>query len=129
MTDKDYWAWAYSLSKVGNKEASQSIVSQLSSDTSATAYYWQYERSAANSPGSRPSNARKWYNYLSGQAYNPITPNTYQANPFFTMGTSAQSKNFPIGNKYPSGKKQYKIFERFQRKLSIESCLWSPKEY
>ena len=43
MTDKDYWAWAYSLSKVGNKEASQSIVSQLSSDTSATAYYWQYK--------------------------------------------------------------------------------------
>lgn len=43
MTYQDYWVWAYSLSKVGNKEASQSIVSQLRSDTSATAYYWQYK--------------------------------------------------------------------------------------
>lgn len=43
MTNKDYWVWAYSLSKVGNKEASQNIVNQLKSDTSATAYYWQYK--------------------------------------------------------------------------------------
>lgn len=43
MTNKDYWAWAYSLSKAGNKEASQSIVSQLKNDTSATSYYWQYK--------------------------------------------------------------------------------------
>lgn len=30
----------------------------------AAAYYWQYERSAAGSTGSRPSQARKWYNFL-----------------------------------------------------------------
>lgn len=70
-----------------NYSWSQFKVSTDSPETLATAYYWQYERSAANNPGSRPSNARKWYNYLSGQAYNPITPNTYQTNPFFTMGT------------------------------------------
>lgn len=43
MTNKDYWVWAYSLSKVGNKEVSQNIVNQLKNDTSATAYYWQYK--------------------------------------------------------------------------------------
>lgn len=39
----DYWAWAYSLNKIGNNKASQNLVDQLQKDTSATAYYWQYK--------------------------------------------------------------------------------------
>lgn len=52
-----------------------------SPDVLATAYYWQYERSAANSPGSRPGNAVAWYNFLSGQPYSPISGGSYQLNP------------------------------------------------
>ena len=32
----------------------------------ARAYYWQYERSAASNPGSRPNNATKWYAFITG---------------------------------------------------------------
>lgn len=32
----------------------------------ATAYYWQYERSASGSPGTRPAQATAWYEYLTG---------------------------------------------------------------
>ena len=43
MTNKDYWAYAYSLSKVGRKEEAKSLVSELSQrDTSLTSYYWRY---------------------------------------------------------------------------------------
>ena len=51
--------------------------------TLATAYYWQYERSAAKNPGSRPNNAVAWYNYLLGQPYNPVSSQSYQEKPFF----------------------------------------------
>ena len=52
LTYKDYWAYAYSLSKVGRKEEAQSLVSQLKSvDSSGTADYWMYliEKSRGNS--------------------------------------------------------------------------------
>lgn len=49
--------------------------------TLATAYYWQYERSAAGAVGSRPRQAIAWYNYLSGQPYNPISPAGYNSKP------------------------------------------------
>ena len=39
------------------------------------------------------------------------------------MGTSPLNKKFPKGNKYPSGKKQSKRFERFLRKLSSKVFL------
>lgn len=55
--------------------------------TLATAYYWQYERSAANNPGSRPSNAVTWYNYLIGQPYNPISSATYAERPQFMQSS------------------------------------------
>ena len=58
--------------------------------TLAAAYYWQYERSAANDPGSRPSQATAWYNYLSGQAYNPLSPISYN-NPWLPIQS-------PFGN-------------------------------
>lgn len=32
--------------------------------TLAKAYYWQYERSGANDPGTRPDQAETWYDYL-----------------------------------------------------------------
>ena len=51
LTYKDYWAYAYSLSKVGRKEEAQSLVSQLKSvDSSGTADYWMYliEKSRGN---------------------------------------------------------------------------------
>ena len=48
-----------------------------SPETLAEAYYWQYERSGAMAVGSRPANARKWYNFLSGQSYNPISETPY----------------------------------------------------
>lgn len=37
----------------------------------AKAYYWQYERSGAGDPGSRPEQADYWYEYLTG---NPPPP-------------------------------------------------------
>lgn len=40
----------------------------------AEAYYWEYERSAAGSAGSRPANAEKWYTYITGLDPNPPTP-------------------------------------------------------
>lgn len=60
-------------------------------ETLATAYYWEYERSGAMDPGSRPSQARKWYNYLSGQSYDPISGSSYAARP----GMQSKSR---IGN-------------------------------
>ena len=51
MTNKDYWAYAYSLSKVGRKEEAQNILTQLNNvDTSGTADYWMYliEKSIGN---------------------------------------------------------------------------------
>ena len=57
----------------------------------ATAYYWQYERSAAMNPGSRPDQAAAWYSFLSGQPYNPISGIGYPGNPFI-------KSSFSIGN-------------------------------
>lgn len=51
MTYKNYWAWAYSLSKLGRSEEANSIVVQLKDiDTSGTADYWMYmiEKSEGN---------------------------------------------------------------------------------
>lgn len=51
MKNKDYWAYAYSLSKVGRKEEAQNILTQLNNvDTSGTADYWMYliEKSIGN---------------------------------------------------------------------------------
>ena len=43
MSVHDYWAWAYSLSEIGNFDKSQEIVDGLKQiDTSATAYYFMY---------------------------------------------------------------------------------------
>ena len=41
-------------------------ISTDSPETLAVAYYWQYERSGAQDPGSRGAQARKWYEFLSG---------------------------------------------------------------
>ena len=57
----------------------------------ATAYYWQYERSAANNPGSRPSQATAWYNFLTGQPYTPISGGSYVQNPFLSSGFNVSS--------------------------------------
>lgn len=49
MTSKDYWAYAYALANVGRNEDSHSIISRLSqTDSSATAYYWQYKAAKLN---------------------------------------------------------------------------------
>lgn len=37
-------------------------------ETLATAFYWQYERSAAADPGNRPAQARAWYTFLGDHA-------------------------------------------------------------
>lgn len=66
-------------------------VSTDAPETLAAAYYWQYERSAAHDPGSRPSQARTWYTYLSGQAYNPVAGVGFN-NPF--LPTQANIGNF-----------------------------------
>ena len=62
-----------------------------SPDVLATAYYWQYERSRANDPGSRPQNALRWYQYLSGQPFSPISGGWYTPSPGIQRG-------FTIGN-------------------------------
>lgn len=52
LTNKDYWAYAFSLNNVGRKEESKEIISQLKQlDTSGTADYWMYmiEKSNGNS--------------------------------------------------------------------------------
>lgn len=59
--------------------------------TLAVAYYWQYERSGAQNPGSRPDNAVRWYQYLSGQPYTPISGGGYSPFPGIQM-------SFSIGN-------------------------------
>ena len=38
----------------------------------AVIYYWSYERSGAMDPGSRPAQARKWYDYLSAVGPVPV---------------------------------------------------------
>ena len=62
-------------------------VSTDSVERLATAYYWQYERSDANNPGTRPSQARRWYNYLANQSWTPITPSVYQNQPFMMQSS------------------------------------------
>lgn len=62
--------------------------------TLAAAYYWQYERSAANDPTTRPQQAINWYNFLSNQSYQPIESKTYQLNPF--MRLQSQYGNFSL---------------------------------
>lgn len=59
--------------------------------TLATAYYWQYERSAAMNPGSRPDQAAAWYSYLTEQPYSPISGKFFPGNPFI-------QSSFSIGN-------------------------------
>ena len=61
--------------------------------TMAVAYYWQYERSAAGDPGTRPNQALAWYNYLTGQSYSPI-PSTVYNRPF--LGTSSRIGNIKL---------------------------------
>lgn len=43
-------------------------------ETLASAYYWQYERSGAQSVGNRATQARYWYDYLKGETPIPPTP-------------------------------------------------------
>lgn len=38
----------------------------------ANAYYWQYERSAAGSSGTRPAQAEQWYTYITGIKPQPV---------------------------------------------------------
>ena len=66
---------------------SQFKVSTDAPETLAAAYYWQYERSAAHDPGTRPSQARSWYTYLSGQAYSPVSGVSFN-NPFLPTQSS-----------------------------------------
>ena len=40
---RDYWAWAYSLYKVGRKDEAQNLIEQLALDKSGTSSYWQYK--------------------------------------------------------------------------------------
>lgn len=43
MTYQDYWAWAYSLSKIGEAKKSQGLVEELKQiDSSGTAFYFMY---------------------------------------------------------------------------------------
>lgn len=43
MTSQGYWAWAYALSKIGEKDKALSIVNDLKQiDSSGTAYYFMY---------------------------------------------------------------------------------------
>ena len=51
MTYKDYWAWAYSLNKLGRYSEACNLIKQLKDvDTSGTADYWMYliEKSKGN---------------------------------------------------------------------------------
>ena len=45
---QDYWAWAYSLDKMGYVEQSKAILEQLKQDKSATSAYWQYMIAKSN---------------------------------------------------------------------------------
>ena len=65
-----------------------------SPDTLAIAYYWQYERSGANAPGSRPQNALRWYQYLSGQPFTPIPGGRFSPFPGMQTGFSIGSLRF-----------------------------------
>ena len=54
MSYKDYWAWAYSLNKLGRNEEAADMISQLQQvDTSGTADFWMYmiEKSNGNTAG------------------------------------------------------------------------------
>ena len=42
LTIKNYWAWAYSLNALGQKESAQELIEQLASVSSGTSSYWQY---------------------------------------------------------------------------------------
>ena len=43
MSLQDYWAWAYSLSKIGEAKKSQGLVEELKQiDSSGTAFYFMY---------------------------------------------------------------------------------------
>ena len=43
LSKQDYWVWAYSLVRIGDIDKAKKIVDMLSpTDTSGTAYYWQY---------------------------------------------------------------------------------------
>jgi len=43
MTTQDYWVWAYSLSKIGERERSEALVDELKQiDSSGTAFYFMY---------------------------------------------------------------------------------------
>lgn len=43
-------------------------------ETLASAYYYQYERSGAGNPGTRPEKARKWWDYFQGNPPNRDVP-------------------------------------------------------
>ena len=54
LSYKDYWAWAYSLNKLGRNEDAADMISQLQQvDTSGTADFWMYmiEKSNGNTAG------------------------------------------------------------------------------
>ena len=54
LSYKDYWAWAYSLNKLGRNEEAADMISQLQQvDTSGTADFWMYmiEKSNGNTAG------------------------------------------------------------------------------
>ena len=43
MTTQDYWVWAFSLSKIGERERSKALVDELKQiDSSGTAFYFMY---------------------------------------------------------------------------------------
>lgn len=48
LLTQDYWAWAYSLDKMGYVEQSKAILEQLKQDRSATSAYWQYMIAKSN---------------------------------------------------------------------------------
>lgn len=62
--------------------------------TLATAYYWQYERSGAMNPSTRPQQAINWYNFLTNQSEQPIPSKLYSSNPF--IRTRNQNGNMTL---------------------------------
>lgn len=48
--------------------------STASPEDCAVTFYWNFERSGAQDPGSRPAKAREWYTYLSGYDPDPDPP-------------------------------------------------------
>lgn len=54
----------------------------------AKAYYWQYERSGAGTPGNRPAQALAWYQFLQGTTPDPDPQPGYQQGGYIILAIS-----------------------------------------